>query len=106
MGISDGSLEVASLGSVSIGTFQRPVRRFVSAHDLLPRLAVPGWRGQTLPENRSDMTKVQPFLIPGGGTPEDTAYQFGYTFPRLRSAPIDQGADPGRSVFRKVGIRR
>ncbi|WP_243256745.1 hypothetical protein [Rhizobium skierniewicense] len=68
MGISDGALEVASLGSLSVGTFQRPVQRFMSAHDLLPRLADPGWRGQTLPENRSDMTKVQPFPIPGGGT--------------------------------------
>ena len=61
MGISDGALEVASLGSFSVGTFQRPVQRFVPAHDLLPRLAVPGWRGQALPENRSDMTKIQPF---------------------------------------------
>ena len=106
MGISDGALEVASLGSVSIGTFQRPVQRFMSAHDLLPRLAVPGWRGQTLPENRSDMIKVQPFPIPGGGTPEDTAYQFGHTCLRFRPAPIDRGADLRRSVFRKVGIRR
>ncbi|MBD8686092.1 MULTISPECIES: hypothetical protein [unclassified Rhizobium] len=88
MGISDGALEVASLGSFSIGTFQRPVQRFVSAHDLLPRLAIPGWRGQALPENRSDMTKVQPFPIPGGGTP------LGYRLPvRLHLPSPDIRAD-------------
>ncbi len=61
-GISDGALKVASFGSLVCGTSQRPVRLFRQSRN---PLATAGrtrmTRGKTLPENRSDLIKAQPF---------------------------------------------